>query len=214
MVTRYEAEIARLSEDLKDAYLTVEHEQLQRQQLEEDLRRLFLKNMTAMNMEALNLFEHSHSNVQDVLASSMQASSALSDTRETANNQSFANGLQKMSHNTLPSLGVESTQYADSNETTFVNDRSHHEYEKLVASTFIQSPPIYPPVPSGYQRQDEAEETPRPPLHAARASMPNPDSPHTAALRTSSSNLLSELYRANMATTSRLAHMNIPRKYQ
>ncbi len=57
LVHDYETEIAKLKLELGEAYDTVNQEQLRRQQLEEDLRRMFLKNMTVMNMEALSLFQ-------------------------------------------------------------------------------------------------------------------------------------------------------------
>eukprot|EP00601_Ochromonadales_sp_CCMP2298_P028432 CAMPEP_0173345124 /NCGR_PEP_ID=MMETSP1144-20121109/11798_1 /TAXON_ID=483371 /ORGANISM="non described non described, Strain CCMP2298" /LENGTH=242 /DNA_ID=CAMNT_0014292213 /DNA_START=194 /DNA_END=919 /DNA_ORIENTATION=+ len=49
MVTSYEVQMANSKRDLTEAYVTIEQEQLRRLQLEEDLRRLFLKNMTSMN---------------------------------------------------------------------------------------------------------------------------------------------------------------------
>lgn len=39
-----------------EAHAVSRHEQMRRHQLEEDLRRMFLKNLTAMNMEAMSLF--------------------------------------------------------------------------------------------------------------------------------------------------------------
>jgi hypothetical protein len=57
LVERYEGEILRLRQDANDAYAALRLEQYRRQQLEEDLRRMFLKNMTVMNMEALSLFQ-------------------------------------------------------------------------------------------------------------------------------------------------------------
>jgi hypothetical protein len=66
MVKSYETQIQALREDLKEAYMTIEAEQVRRQQLEEDLRRMFLKNMTAMNFEALTLFQNSHNMVESV----------------------------------------------------------------------------------------------------------------------------------------------------
>jgi len=66
MITSYESQLLAMKEDLREAYLSIEAEQLRRQQLEEDLRRLFLKNMTAMNFEALSLFQNSHTMVDTV----------------------------------------------------------------------------------------------------------------------------------------------------
>lgn len=57
MVERYEAEICRLQTECDEAQAALRQESYRRQQLEEDLRRMFLKNMTVMNMEALSLFQ-------------------------------------------------------------------------------------------------------------------------------------------------------------
>ncbi len=66
MISSYESQLHAMKVDLREAYLSIEAEQLRRQQLEEDLRRLFLKNMTAMNFEALSLFQNSHTMVDAV----------------------------------------------------------------------------------------------------------------------------------------------------
>jgi hypothetical protein len=58
LVGNYETDMAKLRGELAEAYDAVSKEQYRRQQLEEDLRRMFLKNMTVMNMEALSLFQH------------------------------------------------------------------------------------------------------------------------------------------------------------
>jgi hypothetical protein len=55
-IEAYEAELFKMRQEVVDAHAVSRHEQLRRHQLEEDLRRMFLKNMTAMNMEALSLF--------------------------------------------------------------------------------------------------------------------------------------------------------------
>ena len=46
----------RARQEVIEAHAVARHEQIRRHQLEEDLRRMFLKNMIAMNMEALSLF--------------------------------------------------------------------------------------------------------------------------------------------------------------
>ena len=48
----------RFRTEASEAHAASRHEQLRRKQLEEDLRRMLLKNMTAMNFEALSLFQH------------------------------------------------------------------------------------------------------------------------------------------------------------
>lgn len=50
-------DLAKLRHDLEEAHGAIHTEVAQRQNLEEDLKRLFLKNVTAMNMEALSLFQ-------------------------------------------------------------------------------------------------------------------------------------------------------------
>lgn len=57
MIAKYESEISKLREDLAEAYNVAQQETNKRQQMEEDLRRMFLKNMTNLNMEALSLFQ-------------------------------------------------------------------------------------------------------------------------------------------------------------
>ena len=56
LIETYETSLARSKKELKEAHRVAAQEQIRRQQLEEDLRRTFLKNMTNMNMEALALF--------------------------------------------------------------------------------------------------------------------------------------------------------------
>ena len=57
MIVKYEKEISTLQAELREAQGAIRNERHRRQQLEEDLRRMFLKNMTVMNMEALSLFQ-------------------------------------------------------------------------------------------------------------------------------------------------------------
>lgn len=57
LVSRYEKQILTLTSDLQESQASLAQEKARRQQLEEDLRRMFLKNMTVMNMEALSLFQ-------------------------------------------------------------------------------------------------------------------------------------------------------------
>jgi hypothetical protein len=57
-VETYEGDLNRIRTEASEAHIACRHEQLRRKQLEEDLRRMLLKNMTAMNFEALSLFQH------------------------------------------------------------------------------------------------------------------------------------------------------------
>lgn len=58
IVEAYESDLNRFRTEASEAHVACRHEQLRRKQLEEDLRRMLLKNMTAMNFEALSLFQH------------------------------------------------------------------------------------------------------------------------------------------------------------
>jgi hypothetical protein len=58
IIEKYENDINILNNELNEVNHILQSEILRRKQLEEDLRRMFLKNITAMNMEALSLFQH------------------------------------------------------------------------------------------------------------------------------------------------------------
>ena len=60
IIKKYEYKLNLLRSELGEAHATARQEQLRRQQLEEDLRSTFLKNMTNLNMEAMNIFQHSY----------------------------------------------------------------------------------------------------------------------------------------------------------
>ena len=60
IIKKYEGELAKANQDLQEAHDIIRIEQSRRQQLEEDLRRTFLKNMSNLNMEALNIFQSSY----------------------------------------------------------------------------------------------------------------------------------------------------------
>jgi hypothetical protein len=69
MVTKYESEIHQLRQELEQAYQTISKEEKKRLQLEDELRKMLLKNMTSLNVEALNIFQHINQskNAQDIL---------------------------------------------------------------------------------------------------------------------------------------------------
>tara|TARA_B110000305_G_scaffold89912_1_gene101401 strand:- start:892 stop:1221 length:330 start_codon:yes stop_codon:yes gene_type:complete len=70
IITRYENELEKLRSGLKDAHVEIARGHVQRQQLEEKMRRTFLKGMTAMNMEALELFNKAAQNDQSFMSAS------------------------------------------------------------------------------------------------------------------------------------------------
>lgn len=61
MAGRYEQDISHLQQQLQEAQQTIAREQAKRLQLEEEVKRLLLKNMTAMNIEALAIFKQVNS---------------------------------------------------------------------------------------------------------------------------------------------------------
>ncbi len=71
-----------MREDLREAYLTAESESTKRQQLESDLRRMFLKNMTHMNMEALSLFHDNYNNTAIDAGSDAKSEDVMLGTEE------------------------------------------------------------------------------------------------------------------------------------
>lgn len=54
---RYESEISQLKNELQEAYQMITKEEKKRLLLEEEIRKLLVKNMTSMNVEALHLFQ-------------------------------------------------------------------------------------------------------------------------------------------------------------
>ena len=73
IITRYESELAKLRVNLKEAHQEIARGHVQRNQLEEKMRRTFLKGMTAMNMEALQLFNQAAVNNTEKSFSSEQS---------------------------------------------------------------------------------------------------------------------------------------------
>jgi hypothetical protein len=105
MVLRYEAEIARLQGECAEAQTALLHEQYRRQQLEEDLRRMFLKNMTIMNMEALSLFQQPSAPVPQMAGAAPSSSSLEQAAQENMSvqmtQQAYLRGQMKQQQQTL-----------------------------------------------------------------------------------------------------------------
>lgn len=57
MIRKFEGEVFRLQRELHQSRIETQHEMNLRQQLEDDLRRMFLKNMTSMSIEAFKIFQ-------------------------------------------------------------------------------------------------------------------------------------------------------------
>ena len=233
MVTSYEQQLQRLMDDLRDAYLSVEQEQLRRQQLEESLRGLFLKNMTAMNIEALSLFQHSHSGISDVdvdhqysqqhtptrsstthNAASMHRGSV--DATAAVGNPPVAVRRQIIGSSTTPSPSSSSIHSKSSSSAADINRdiRRHPPPGSIAFSPHYDhhSSNKTPPSPSSLSSPSVLSPT----LHALQPSCyfdtnSNSGSSRSSsgvepAVKTSASNALSEMYRASMSSTSRLAN--------
>jgi len=90
IIEKYELALGRARQESEDAHRVASVEQMRRKQLEEDLRRTFLKNMTNMNMEALALFHNNAASAQAAMkapsspmASDIIGTSASDETPRT-----------------------------------------------------------------------------------------------------------------------------------
>lgn len=232
MVTSYEQQLQRLMDDLRDAYLSVEQEQLRRQQLEESLRGLFLKNMTAMNIEALSLFQHSHSGISDVdvdhqysqqhtpTRSSITHNAATMhrgavDATAAVGNPPVAVRRQIIGSSTTPSPSSSSIQSKSSSSAVDIIRRhpppgsiafsphyDHHSSNKTPPSpSSLSSPSVLSPALHALQPSCYFDTNSNSYSGSSRSSFGV-----EPAVKTSASNALSEMYRASMSSTSRLAN--------
>ena len=233
MVTSYEQQLQRLMDDLRDAYLSVEQEQLRRQQLEESLRGLFLKNMTAMNIEALSLFQHSHSGMSDVdvdvdhqysqqhtpIRSSTTHNRGAVDATAAVGNPPVAVRRQIIGSSTTPSPSSSSIHSKSSSSAVDINrdirrhpppgsiafspHYDHHSSNKTppspssLSSPSVLSPALHALQPSCYFDTNS---------NSYSGSSSRSSSGVEPAVKTNASNALSDMYRASMSSTSRLAN--------
>ena len=79
IITRYESELEKLRVNLKEAHQEIARGHVQRNQLEEKMRRTFLKGMTAMNMEALQLFNQAAVNNEKSFSSDQSPMPKMKD---------------------------------------------------------------------------------------------------------------------------------------
>lgn len=157
-----------MREDLREAYITIEAEQLRRQQLEEDLRRLFLKNMTTMNFEALSLFQNCHNMVETVptaVHASTNANSSPRPVRRDLSPSSTRSARNRNSHaasrsptrNLSPPGGVahshrrdrashQNPQQAQQDEFMRQQQLQYEQIEHLISgSNSLQTPSVRTP---------------------------------------------------------------------
>ena len=232
MVTSYEQQLQRLMDDLRDAYLSVEQEQLRRQQLEESLRGLFLKNMTAMNIEALSLFQHSHSGMSDVdvdhqysqqhtpIRSSTTHNRGAVDATAAVGNPPVAVRRQIIGSSTTPSPSSSSIHSKSSSSAVDINrdirrhpppgsiafspHYDHHSSNKTPPSpSSLSSPSVLSPALHALQPSCYFDTNSNSYSGSSRSSSSSGVEP---AVKTNASNALSDMYRASMSSTSRLAN--------
>lgn len=226
MVTSYESQLEAMRADLKEAYVTIEAEQLRRQQLEEDLRRLFLKNMTAMNFEALSLFQNSHNMVESVhtkpIRSSVPAATPPRPVRrDLAPSPAVTrSGREKVPHHNGNHAATHSPPRSATNGLTEEEALMQEHLDAQMRQAALRSPAVFAPpahARSPYAEQQYAEQPfaqtngtsvlresyePRPPLRSAGSSN-SMDEFLTSGGYTSQ---LSDAYRGAVSSTSRLAH--------
>jgi hypothetical protein len=225
MVTSYESQLEAMRADLKEAYVTIEAEQLRRQQLEEDLRRLFLKNMTAMNFEALSLFQNSHNMVESVhtkpIRSSVPAATPPRPVRrDLAPSPAVTrSGREKAPHHSAGNGAAASPPRSAANGLTEEEALMQQHLDAQMRQAALRSPAVFAPpaqARSPYAAEQYAEQSfapmngsvlreshePRPPLRSAGSSN-SMDEFLTSGGYTSQ---LSDAYRGAVSSTSRLAH--------
>jgi hypothetical protein len=231
MVKSYESQLQALREDLKEAYITIEAEQLRRQQLEEDLRRLFLKNMTAMNFEALSLFQNSHNMVEsvhtkpirspvpaatppqpvrrDLAAPSSVGSSAVKRNDHSANQHNQRHhGPSNVMKSSLHGLSGDEITF-QARLDSIMQAGAHNDLQ----APHVTAPPAAARAPQHPHRDHDAHlrdsYEPRSPFYGA----PSPGSTNDNGCSSSPARYthqLTEAYRSATSVTSRLAHNATP----
>lgn len=150
----------RFRSEASEAHASSRHEQLRRKQLEEDLRRMLLKNMTAMNFEALSLFQHTTvptpweqqqtiGELQEMVSSSAETEiSCIERERENKPNSSTARDTT-----------VTDTVCANSAHTSFRSENSNPHSDSAFSFD-----PQEDEGPRRAQPKPQAMAPPRPPL--------------------------------------------------
>jgi hypothetical protein len=109
MVRRYESELRNKDKDLEDCYQDLRKEEQKRLQLEDEVKRLLLKNMTTMNMEALALFKQINSSTTGGKGSTnINSNTSISDATNATDGFSITNTTFTESTNIHTS--IEATQ--------------------------------------------------------------------------------------------------------
>jgi hypothetical protein len=230
MVKSYESQLQALREDLKEAYITIEAEQLRRQQLEEDLRRLFLKNMTAMNFEALSLFQNSHNMVESVhtkpIRSPVPAATPPQPVRRDLITPPVSSSAVKRNGNSANqhhqqhyghSSAMKSSLHGLSgDEIAFqaqLDSIMHAGAQSDLQAPHLTAPPAPARAPQHPHRDHDAHlrdsYEPRSPLYGAPSPGSTTDNGYTCS-PPRYTDQLTEAYRSATSVTSRLAHNATP----
>jgi hypothetical protein len=89
MIKKYEAEVYKLTKELETSRQHIHQERVLRQQLEDELRQMFLKNMTSMNIEAFKIFQQAQISRENILKSLH-----VEDDLNTGHSQDIINGVE------------------------------------------------------------------------------------------------------------------------
>lgn len=138
----YENELNRLRSDAVEAHSAARHEQLRRKQLEEDLRRMLLKNMTAMNFEALSLFQHT------TVPSYVEQQQSMSELKEIIANTGDISCIEGGNKGNTPGTVKSYANTAFTSNTNISRRPSEFEKQQLQRDQDEEAPRQSQPQPS------------------------------------------------------------------
>lgn len=132
MIEKYETEIKTLRENLAEAYSAANTERNRRQQLEEDLRRLFLKNITAMNFEALSLFQSAQDGDSSSAAAAPVAAAGVAAPGSSGNENTNINTAGMLSAAGPPSgfMATHAQETSSMSTTGKSHQHKHHHHHR------------------------------------------------------------------------------------
>lgn len=187
---QYENEQTRLNQDLHDAYQLIKKEEMKRIQLEEEMRRMFLKNMTAMNKEALNIFNHvNKADPTDVLASMGFAS-------PSRDGNSGNGGMEERKATAVTS----SASFGDAYDMVTPAPANNNGGSANNGVRFdLNSPGSYAPPPSSYSDYQQSSQ------QQQQQQMPR-ESVLSSVQDRGYLDKLSEMYRTNTSSSTKLAN--------
>jgi hypothetical protein len=129
MIKKYEAEIFFLTRELEIARQHAHHERTLRQQLENELRQMFLKNMTSMNIEAFRIFQQAAVDREDFDSKLQQALPATA----TKENKALLDKLNSISK-------VNTSKDVDATMTSTTSEETSRAIEVVDIGSVFNSP--------------------------------------------------------------------------